>query len=63
MAVSPYHVAYTVSALEDAISRMEEAGFPMYDSEPVSGLGPYRRAFADPESVPGIPFEFVELTG
>ena len=41
---------------------MERVGFEMYDSEPVSGLGSYERAFANPGSVPGVPFEFVELT-
>lgn len=61
LAVSPYHVAYTVPDIREIISRTERAGFEMLDPEPVSGLGPYRRAFADPESVPGIPFEFVEL--
>jgi len=35
----------------------------MYDSEPTAGPGPYERAFADPEAVPGIPFDFVALTG
>ena len=38
---------------------MERVGFEMYDSEPVSELGSYERAFADPASVPGIAFEFV----
>jgi catechol 2,3-dioxygenase-like lactoylglutathione lyase family enzyme len=59
-AVSPYHVAYLVSDLEGAIAAMDEAGFSMYDTHPTDGLGPYQRAFADPESVPGIPFEFIE---
>lgn len=61
LAVSPYHVAYAVPDMVEAIARTEEADFAMYDTEPVSGLGPYERAFADPESVPGVPFEFVEL--
>lgn len=60
--VSPYHVAYTVTDIEDAIDHVETAGYAMYDTEPTSGLGPYRRAFADPERTPGIPFEFIELT-
>ena len=62
LAVSPYHVAYAVSDVREALSRMERVGFGMYDSEPVSGLGSYERAFANPGSVPGVPFEFVELT-
>ena len=59
LVVSPYHVAYTVPDVREAISRMERVGFEMYDSEPVSGLGSYERAFVDPASVPGIAFEFV----
>lgn len=62
LTVSPYHVAYTVSDIEDAIERVEASGHGMYDAEPTAGLGPYRRAFADPETTPGIPFEFVEPT-
>lgn len=60
--VSPYHVAYTVSDIEAAIERVETAGYEMYDTEPVSGLGPYRRAFAHPATTPGVPFEFIEPT-
>ena len=59
LAVSPCHVAYAVSDVREALSRMERVGFEMYDSEPVSELGSYERAFADPASVPGIAFEFV----
>jgi hypothetical protein len=62
LAVSPYRVAYAVPDVREAISCVEGAGSEMYDSEPVSGLGPYERAFADPESMPGIPVEFVEPT-
>ncbi|PSP73092.1 hypothetical protein BRC86_10500 [Halobacteriales archaeon QS_3_64_16] len=56
VAVSPYHVAYTVQNIREAIAGVEAAGFAMYDSEPTSGLGPYERAFADPETVPRNPF-------
>jgi catechol 2,3-dioxygenase-like lactoylglutathione lyase family enzyme len=49
LAASPHYVAYTVPDIREAIARVEEAGFEMYDTEPVSGLGPYERAFAVPK--------------
>lgn len=61
LAVSPYHVAYTVSDIHAAVECFEDAGLEMYTPEPERGLGPYLRAFADPKAIPGVPFEFVEL--
>ena len=49
LAASSYHVAYIVPDIREAIARVEAAGFEMYDTEPVSGLGPYERAFAVPK--------------
>ena len=55
------HVAFVVSDIEAAMSTFVDAGYPMYDEEPVDGLGQYVRAFVDPRSVPGTPIELVEL--
>lgn len=61
--VSPYHLATTVPDIEEAMAALQEEGYPMFDPEPVEGLGPYVRAFADPSAVPGLPIELVELDG
>jgi methylmalonyl-CoA epimerase len=58
---SAFHVAYTVPDIAAAMAVLEDAGYPMFDEEPVGGLGPYVRAFPDPRAVPGIPIELVEL--
>ena len=59
--VSPYHLAVTVPDIAEAAATLEAEGYPMYDVEPVDGLGPYDRAFVDPKAVPGLPLELVEL--
>lgn len=61
--VSPYHLAVTVPDIAEAAAAMEAEEYPMYDAEPVDGLGPYVRAFVDPAAVPGLPLELVELDG
>lgn len=60
-AVSDYHLAYVVEDIATVAADFEEAGYPMFDEEPVGGLGSYVRAFLDPAAVPGIPIELVEL--
>ncbi len=60
-AVSNCHLAYVVEDIAAAAAAFEDAGYPMFDEEPVGGLGPYVRAFLDPAAVPGIPIELVEL--
>lgn len=62
-AESPYHLAVVVDDIAESAVRLEERGIPMFDEEPVDGLGPYRRAFADPDAVPGLPIELIELEG
>lgn len=57
---SASHVAFVVSDIDAAMASFEDAGYPMYDEEPVGGLGPYVRAFVDPHEVPGTPIELVE---
>jgi methylmalonyl-CoA epimerase len=54
------HVAFVVDDIETAMASFEDAGYPMYDEEPVDGLGPYVRAFVDPGEVPGMSIELVE---
>lgn len=61
--VSPYHLAVVVEDIEEAMLTCEEAGYTMYDTDPVEGLGPYVRAFVEPTAVPGLPIELVELEG
>jgi len=60
---SPYHLAVTVEDIADSAAALEAAGYPMFDPEPVGGLGPYVRAFVDPGVVPGPPLELIELDG
>jgi catechol 2,3-dioxygenase-like lactoylglutathione lyase family enzyme len=57
----PYHLAVTVPDIEAAMDSLEGDGYPMFDAEPVEGLGPYVRAFVEPDAVPGLPVELVEL--
>ncbi|MFB6141190.1 MAG: VOC family protein [Halosimplex sp.] len=58
---APYHLAVTVPDIEAASDALEGDGYPMFDTEPVDGLGPYVRAFVEPSAVPGLPIELVEL--
>lgn len=60
---SPYHVAYEVSDMAVAMASLADHGIEMYNDEPVEGIGAYVRAFPDPASVPGLPFELVERRG
>lgn len=55
------HTAFVVEDIEASMASLEAAGYPMYDEEPVDGLGPYVRAFVDPGTVPGMPLELVEM--
>lgn len=59
--VSPYHLAVIVPDIEEAIASLANVGYPMFDEQPVEGLGPYVRAFVEPHSTPGLPIELVEL--
>lgn len=61
VAESPYHLAVTVPDIESAMSSLSENGYPLFDDEPVEGLGPYVRAFVEPDAVPGPPLELIEL--
>lgn len=58
---SESHTAFVVEDIEAAMDDFESAGYPMYDEEPVEGLGPYVRAFVEPSAVPTQPIELVEL--
>lgn len=59
--VSPTHTAFIVADIDAAMGAFENAGYPMFDSEPVEGLGAYSRAFVSPAAVPMAPIELVEL--
>lgn len=61
LAESPYHLAVVVDDIEAAMAHFESHGIPMYDEEPVGGLGPYVRAFPDPAATSGLPVELIEL--
>ncbi len=61
--VSTTHTAFIVADIEAAMATFENAGRPMFDTEPVAGLGPYSRAFVSPTAVPMAPIELVELDG
>lgn len=58
---SPYHLAVTVPDIEETMTDLRGNGYPMFDADPVDGLGPYVRAFVEPDAVPGLPIELVEL--
>lgn len=58
---SPYHLAITVPDIDTAMAALEDDGIPMYNEEPVGGLGPYVRAFPEPSATPGLPIELIEL--
>ena len=61
LAISPYHLAATVPDIEETMAELERRGYPMFDKEPVDGLGPYVRAFVAPDAVPAQPLELIEL--
>lgn len=61
--VSTTHTAFVVADIDAAMAAFENAGYPMFDAEPVDGLGPYSRAFVSPAAVPMSPIELVELDG
>lgn len=54
------HVAFVVDDMAAAMATFEDAGYSMYDEEPVDGLGQYVRAFVEPTEVPGMAIELVE---
>ncbi|WP_436911482.1 VOC family protein [Halosimplex marinum] len=58
---APYHLAVTVPDIEPTMEALQQDGYSMFDPEPVEGLGPYVRAFVEPDDVPGLPIELIEL--
>lgn len=56
---STAHLAFAVPDLEAAMTDATDRGLSFLGDPPEEGLGPYRRAFVDPDHL-GVPFEFVE---
>jgi methylmalonyl-CoA/ethylmalonyl-CoA epimerase len=55
-----HHIALAVDDIEAALARMEAAGVRMIDTEPRSGAGGTRVAFAHPKAMGGVLVELVE---
>lgn len=60
VAESESHLAIVVDDIITAMTTFEQAGYPMYNNEPVDGIGQYVRAFVNPSAVPGMPIELIE---
>jgi methylmalonyl-CoA/ethylmalonyl-CoA epimerase len=55
-----HHVAYAVSDIDDVLTRLQEAGVELIDSEPRQGIRDSRVAFVHPRSTGGVLTEIVE---
>jgi methylmalonyl-CoA/ethylmalonyl-CoA epimerase len=55
-----HHVAYAVSDIDDVLSRLQEAGVELIDTEPRQGIRDSRVAFVHPRSTGGVLTEIVE---
>jgi methylmalonyl-CoA epimerase len=55
-----HHVAYAVGDIEEALSKLSEAGIELIDSEPRQGIRDSRVAFLHPKSTGGVLTEIVQ---
>lgn len=55
-----HHVAYAVSDIDDALSRLSEAGLELIDQEPRVGIRDSKVAFLHPRSTGGVLTEIVQ---
>jgi methylmalonyl-CoA/ethylmalonyl-CoA epimerase len=55
-----HHVAYAVDDIEDALSKLKEAGVDLIDNEPRTGIRDSRVAFLHPKATGGVLTEIVE---
>ena len=55
-----HHVAYRVDDIEEALSKLKEAGVDLIDNEPRTGIRDSRVAFLHPKATGGVLTEIVE---
>lgn len=55
-----HHVAYAVDDIEEALSKLKEAGVDLIDNEPRTGIRGSRVAFLHPKATGGVLTEIVE---
>jgi methylmalonyl-CoA/ethylmalonyl-CoA epimerase len=55
-----HHVAYAVSDIDDALSRLSEAGLELIDEKPRAGIRDSKVAFLHPRSTGGVLTEIVQ---
>jgi len=55
-----HHVAYAVSDIDEALSKLKEAGVDLIDNEPRIGIRDSRVAFLHPKATGGVLTEIVE---
>jgi methylmalonyl-CoA/ethylmalonyl-CoA epimerase len=55
-----HHVAYAVSDIDEALSKLSESGVELIDSEPRVGIRESRVAFLHPRATGGVLTEIVE---
>jgi methylmalonyl-CoA/ethylmalonyl-CoA epimerase len=55
-----HHVAYAVDDIEEALSKLKEAGVDLIDNEPRTGIRDSRVAFLHPKATGGVLTEIVE---
>jgi methylmalonyl-CoA epimerase len=58
-----HHIAYQVEDIDEALSRVREAGMRLIDQEPRIGIRGSRVAFLHPKSTGGVLTELVEPVG
>ena len=58
-----HHVAYAVSDIDDALSRLSEAGLELIDEQPRAGIRDSKVAFLHPRSTGGVLTEIVQPAG
>ena len=55
-----HHVAYQVADIDAALAQIAQAGLPLIDTQPRSGIGGSRVAFLAPKGTGGVLTEIVE---
>jgi methylmalonyl-CoA/ethylmalonyl-CoA epimerase len=58
-----HHVAYQVSDIDATLSLLKEAGMPLIDEQPRTGIRDSRVAFLHPRATAGVLTEIVEPAG
>jgi len=58
-----HHVAYAVADIDDALSRLSEAGLELIDEQPRAGIRDSKVAFLHPRSTGGVLTEIVQPAG